>query len=249
MHFNLETVANVTLSFGDTLLIRNNFGNVLTITTELRQQSGDHCTHFCSTVTAQVYLASHVRTVVPTMVSIRWPLYPNPIIRTPGAWIFCPIISVQFSYGVPWRQTNLLTSFSSKVWPKGGWGAADSKVGGQVNNLGGQEYHYYHYYCCYSNLNKSELPRGQSSLPCVGILIMPEHPWLTNLVSAQYSAQTKVTPGTKYFLHTKIPFSRIVILTRCLGQSKMPVWLVSFKFKRRRCWQGWPPAMIFYWRQ
>ena len=34
MHFNLETVANVTLSFGDTLLIRNNFGNVLTITTE-----------------------------------------------------------------------------------------------------------------------------------------------------------------------------------------------------------------------
>ena len=161
----------------------------------------------------------------------------------------CPIISVQFSYGVPWRQTNLLTSFSSKVWPKGGWGAADSKVGGQVNNLGGQEYYYYHYYCCYSNLNKSELPRGQSSLPCVGILIMPEHPWLTNLVSAQYSAQTKVTPGTKYFLHTKIPFSRIVILTRCLGQSKMPVWLVSFKFKRRRCWQGWPPAMIFYWRQ
>ena len=71
MHFNLETVANVTLSFGDTLLIRNNFGNVLTITTELRQQSGDHCTHFCSTVPAPVYLPSHVRTVVPAMVSIR----------------------------------------------------------------------------------------------------------------------------------------------------------------------------------
>ena len=118
MHFNLETVANVTLSFGDTLLIRNNFGNVLTITTELRQQSGDHCTHFCSTVCARHCTFHHM------CVLLYQPWYQSgdhcTQIQLSGLWVLgyfativhCTntIISVQFSYGAPWRQTTLLPS-------------------------------------------------------------------------------------------------------------------------------------------